>query len=38
MQGLVAHYGYGEAPVANAQEIAQWAIQLANALIDELQD
>jgi hypothetical protein len=36
MQGLIAHYGYGEAPVANAQEISQWAIQLADALIHEL--
>jgi hypothetical protein len=36
MQGLIAHYGYGEAPVGNAQEISQWAIQLADALIHEL--
>jgi len=36
MQGLIAHYGYGEAPVADAEEIAQWAVQLAEALIHEL--
>lgn len=36
LQGLAAHYGYGEAPVANAEEMAQWAVQLADALIYEL--
>jgi hypothetical protein len=36
MQGLIAHYGYGEAPVGNAQEIGHWAVQLADALIREL--
>ncbi|RZM79507.1 hypothetical protein [Leptolyngbya iicbica] len=36
MQGLVAHYGYGEAPAINATEIAQWSVQLADALIQEL--
>jgi hypothetical protein len=36
MQGLIAHYGYGEAPVANAEELAQWAVKLADALIHEL--
>lgn len=36
MQGLIAHYGYGEAPVADAEEIAQWAVKLADALIHEL--
>lgn len=36
MQGLVAHYGYGEAPVADAEEIAQWSVKLADTLIHEL--
>lgn len=36
MQGLISHYGYGEAPVADAQEIARWAVHLADALIQEL--
>lgn len=36
MQGLVAHYGYGEAPVADAEEMAQWAVKLADALIQAL--
>ncbi|MGA7932576.1 MAG: hypothetical protein WCA35_03265 [Kovacikia sp.] len=36
MQGLIAHYGYKEAPAASAEEIAQWAVTLADALIGEL--
>ncbi len=36
MQGLVAHYGYKEAPATNAREIAQWALKLADSLIHEL--
>lgn len=36
MQGLVAHYGYGEAPAANAREMAQWAVNLADNLIQAL--
>lgn len=36
MQGLLSHYGYKEAPVANAEEIAQWAVKLADGLIHEL--
>ncbi|MEL6138729.1 MAG: hypothetical protein AAFR42_15125 [Cyanobacteria bacterium J06628_6] len=36
MQGLVTHDGYGENPVATGQHLAQWAVQLADALIEEL--
>lgn len=36
MQGLVAHYGYGEAPASSTGEIAQWAVKLADSLIQEL--
>ncbi|MGI0488042.1 hypothetical protein ACN4EK_21595 [Pantanalinema rosaneae CENA516] len=36
MQGLIAHYGYGEAPAADVQEIAAWSVQLADALIEQL--
>lgn len=36
MQGLISHYGYGEAPAVNATEIAEWAVHLADALIQEL--
>uniref|UniRef100_A0A832M3X5 Uncharacterized protein n=1 Tax=Oscillatoriales cyanobacterium SpSt-402 TaxID=2282168 RepID=A0A832M3X5_9CYAN len=36
MQGLVAHYGYGEAPASNTEEIAQWAVKLADSLIQAL--
>jgi hypothetical protein len=36
MQGIVAHYGYGEPPVADAEDIAKWAIQLADILISKL--
>lgn len=36
MQGLIAHYGYGEAPAANGQEIAQWAVTLSDCLIEAL--
>lgn len=38
MQGLIAHYGYGESPVADAQELAQWSVSLADALIHQLED
>ncbi|MBL1178588.1 hypothetical protein [Pantanalinema sp. GBBB05] len=38
MQGLIAHYGYGEAPAADVQEIATWSVQLADALIEQLTD
>jgi hypothetical protein len=38
MQALIAHYGYKEAPAANTEEIAQWAIKLADALIHKLND
>ncbi len=36
MQGLIAHYGYKEAPAASAKELAQWSVALADALIGEL--
>lgn len=36
MQGLIAHYGYGEAPAADVQEIAAWSVKLADALIEQL--
>ena len=36
MQGLVAHHGYGENHFSMGQEIAQWAVQLADTLVDEL--
>lgn len=38
MQGLIAHYGYGEAPAADVQEIATWSVKLADALIEQLTD
>ena len=36
MQGLVAHHGYGESHFARGEEIARWAVQLADSLVDEL--
>ena len=36
LQGLVSHYGYGEAPATNTGEIAHWAVKLADSLIQEL--
>lgn len=36
MQGLIAHYGYGEAPAADLQEMAAWSVKLADALIEQL--
>lgn len=36
MQGLVAHHGYGENHFSMGQEIARWAVQLADNLVDEL--
>lgn len=38
MQGLVAHYGYEEAPVTSSEEMAQWSVKLADALIHELNE
>lgn len=36
MQGLVAHHGYGESHFGIGQEIARWAVQLADNLVEEL--
>ena len=36
MQGLVAHHGYGESHFGIGQEIARWAVQLADTLVEEL--
>ncbi len=36
MQGLVAHHGYGESHFGIGQEMARWAVQLADHLVDEL--
>ena len=38
MQGLVAHHGYGESHFSRGEEIARWAVQLADILIDKLNE
>ncbi len=36
MQGLVSHHGYREGHFSMGQEMAKWAVQLADNLVDEL--